>query len=260
MINLATGQLESWIAQIAWPFLRIGSCLMVAPAFAAVTVPARVRVVLAAAIALLVASLAPTPVAIAPFSAAGLVVAIQQIIVGVALGFCLQMIFDSVTLGGQLLANSMGLSFSFNVDPVRGTSTPALGDIYTLMVTLTFLSLNGHLRLLEVLTNSFSTLPIGTDGLGAEGLWHVAQWGSQLFSGALAIALPGVTSLLIVNIAFGVVSRASPSLNLFAVGFPVTLIFGLAILTAGLPTMQAGFVRLLESGFGMIQDLIGTRS
>ena len=175
------------------------------------------------------------------------------------MGFSLHIISNAITLGGQLLANSMGLSFSSNIDPVRGNSTPTLGDIYGFSVTR-HPGANGHLRLIEVLTSSFTSLPIGTDGLGAEGYWHLAQWGTQLFSGALAIALPGVTSLLVVHFAFGIVSRAAPSLNLFAVGFPVTLIFGSVILVAGLPTMQSGFVQLLEQAFGMVQGLVGIRS
>jgi flagellar biosynthetic protein FliR len=257
MLNFTTGQLEAWLAQLLWPFVRIGACLMVAPAFAAVAVPARVRVVLAGAIALLVAPLVPAPAGIAPFSAAGLVVTVQQVVIGVALGFALQIIFDCVAMGGQLLANSMGLSFAYNIDPMRGTGTPALGQLYSILVMLTFLALDGHLRLLEVLVEGFRSLPVGTTGLGADGLWRLVGWGSQIFSGALAIALPGVTALLVVNLAFGIVSRAAPTLNLLAVGFPITLVFGLAIVLAGLPTLQSGFVELLRQAFLLLQGLSG---
>ncbi|MGH8258847.1 MAG: flagellar biosynthetic protein FliR [Steroidobacteraceae bacterium] len=256
MITLTSGQLETWLAQLFWPFVRIGACLMVAPAFGAVTVPARIRVVLAGSIALVVAPLVPPPAGIAPFSAAGVVITVQQIVIGAALGFSLQIIFDAVTMGGQLLANSMGLSFAFNIDPVHGEQTPALGQLYSILVLLTFLALDGHLRVVEVLANGFRTLPVGTSGLGTEGLWQVVTWGTQIFGGALAIALPGVTALTIVNLAFGVVSRAAPSLNLFAVGFPVSLIFGLAIVLASLPMLQSSFVRLISSAFGLAQHLL----
>jgi flagellar biosynthesis protein FliR len=255
MISLGPQQLTAWLAQVFWPFARIGSCLMVAPAFSALFVPPRLRVVLAGAISLLVAPLLPAPPGIAPFSAAGLVVTAQQVLIGVALGFCLQLLFDAVTLGGQVVANGMGLSFSFNIDPSSGTSTPVLGQLYGLLVMLTFLALDGHLRLIEVLVEGFRTLPIGMSGLGSAGLWSVAQWGSQLFSAALAIALPGVTALLIVNLAFGVVSRAAPTLNLFAVGLPVSLVFGLVIVLYGLPSMQATFVRELEAAFLALHSL-----
>ncbi len=256
MITLTTGQLEGWLAQLFWPFVRIGACLMVAPAFAAIAVPARIRVVLAGSIALLVAPLLPPP-AIAPFSAQGLVVTVQQIVIGAALGFALQIIFDAVSMGGQLLANSMGLSFAFNVDPMHGAETPALGELYGILVLLTFLALDGHLRVVEVLADGFRTLPVGTSGLGAEGLWQLVGWGTQIFGGALAIALPGVTALTIVNLAFGVVSRAAPALNLFAVGFPVALVCGLAIVLASLPMLQTSFVRLIANAFGLTRHLLG---
>jgi flagellar biosynthesis protein FliR len=255
MISLTTGQLEGWLAQLLWPFVRISSCFMVAPAFGAIFVPARIRIVLAGAITLIVAPLVPSPADIAPFSAAGVVVTIQQVIVGIALGFSLQILFDAVTLGGQLLANSMGLSFAFNTDPMHGVETPVLGQLYSMLVMLTFLALDGHLKLIEVLVDGFRTLPVGTAGLGRDGVWSIVVWGSQLFSGALAVALPGVTALLIVNVAFGVMSRAAPQLNLFAVGFPISLVFGLLIVLAGLPSMQTTFIHLLSDAFDLLRRL-----
>jgi flagellar biosynthesis protein FliR len=260
MITLTTQQLHDWLAQLFWPFVRIGACLMVAPAFGATTVPPRVRIVLAASLTLLVAPLLPAPPAVEPLSGAGCVITAQQVVIGAALGFCLQVLFDAVTLGGQLLANSMGLSFAYNIDPLHGgdSSTPALGQLYTVLVMLTFLALNGHLALIETLVRSFSTLPVGTDGLGAAGLHTVAQWGSQLFAGALAIALPGVTALLIVNLAFGVMSRAAPAFNLFAIGLPVSLVFGLIIVGIGLSAVQSTFVELLGRSFAALAQLLGT--
>jgi flagellar biosynthesis protein FliR len=255
MINLTPGQLDAWLAQFLWPFVRIGACLMVAPAFGALFVPARIRLVLAGAITVVVAPLIPTQAAIPPFSMAGCVVTIQQLIIGVAIGFCLQLLFDAVTLGGQLLANSMGLSFAYNTDPLHGVETPVLGQLYSMLVMLTFLALNGHLAIIEVLVDGFRALPIGADGLGQNGLWATVSWGAQLFSGALSIALPGVTALLIVNVAFGVMSRAAPQFNLFAVGFPISLVFGLLIVLAGLPAMQATFTRLLSEAFDLVHTL-----
>jgi flagellar biosynthetic protein FliR len=255
-IDLTTGQLEAYVAQGFFPFTRIGACLMVAPMFGARFVPARTRVLLAAAITALVIPLVPAPT-IAPFSAAGFVVVAQQLLIGVAMGFALQVIFDALGLAGQLLANSMGLSFAFNVDPLRGSSTAALGQLYIILATLTFLALGGHLALLEVLVNGFTTLPVGTTGLGREGLWSMVLWGGQLFAGALMIALPGVTALLIVNLAFGVVSRAAPTLNLFAVGFPISLVVGLLVVLAGIGPLQEGVARLIAQGLAFLAALVG---
>jgi flagellar biosynthesis protein FliR len=257
VIAIAPGQLEGWLMQYFWPFVRIGSFLMVAPIIGATFVPPRFRIALAGSITLLVAPLVVLPQDIAPLSVAGMVVTMQQIFIGAATGFVLQIIFDSLAMGGQLLANSMGLSFAFNVDPQHGASTPVVGYMYMLMVTLTFLALNGHLAMIEALVDGFQTLPISTTGFGAEQWWQIAQWGNQLFSGALAVALPGMTALLIVNLAFGVMSRAAPSLNMFAVGFPITLVFGLLIVLMGLPAVQSSFTTLIGECLVLVRTLAG---
>ncbi len=257
MITITANQLDHALASVFWPFVRISSCFMVAPVFGAVSVPARLRIVLAAAITLLVAPLVSEPSGVAALSAAGALITIQQVIIGVALGFCLQLLFEAVSLGGELIANSMGLSLSYNLDPLRGESTPALSQLYTVLVTLIFLLLDGHLALIRILVAGFRTLPIGTAGLGAKGLWTVASWGSTLFSGALTVALPGMTALLVANLAFGVMSRAAPTLNLFAVGLPISLVFGLMVIVAGLPVLESGFIRLLGQTLVLLRHLSG---
>lgn len=254
-IELTTGQLESYVAQGFFPFARIGACLMVAPLFGARFVPARTRVLLAVALTALVVPLLPAPT-IAPFSGQGFVVVTQQLLIGVALGFALQVVFDSLGLAGQLLANSMGLSFAFNVDPLRGSSTAALGQLYIILATLVFLALGGHLALIEVLVQGFKPMPIGAT-LPSEALWSIVLWGGTLFSGAMSIALPGVTALLITNLAFGVVSRAAPSLNLFAVGFPISLVIGLLVVLAGMGPLVQGISQLIGQGLQFLRELSG---
>jgi len=255
MVTISYEQLMQWIGMYLWPFLRIGGCLMVAPVFGAKTVPPRVRLVLAAALTVLLGPMIKAPAQVELLSGTSMVIAIQQMIIGVALGFAVQIIFDAVVMGGQLLANSMGLSFAMNVDPLHGTSTPVLGQFYMIVVTLTYLSLNGHLVLIESLLQSFTLLPVGTTGLGGDGLWMLVNFGATLFSGALMIALPGLAAMLIVNFGFGVMSRAAPTLNLFAVGFPAALALGLIVVLLGLPAMQSGFIRLLGSVWLLLAEL-----
>ncbi len=165
MITLTTGQIEGWIAAWLWPFVRIGACLMVAPVFGAGAVPARMRLVLAGALTLVVAPLITQP-AVPMFSGQGVIITVQQMLIGVAIGFVLQIVFDALAMGGQLLANTMGLSFAFNVDPLRGTGAPVVGQFYTLVATLTFLALNGHLAVIQALVDGFGTMPVSMDGLG----------------------------------------------------------------------------------------------
>jgi len=255
VVSLA--QLEGWIGSAFWPFLRIGSCLMVAPMFGASYVPPRVRIVLAAALTVAMLPILPRVQDLTLLSGDGVVTTLQQLLIGLALGFALQLMFDALTLGGQILANGMGLGFAFNIDPLRGVTTPALGQFYTLLGVLVFLALDGHIALLETLIASFRGLPVGPAGLGPEALHALANWGDELFLGALRVALPGMTALLVINLAFGVISRAAPALNLFAIGFPITLISGLFIVLLGLPGVQTAFTDLLTAAFAFLRMLGG---
>ena len=250
-------QIESWIGSAFWPFLRIGACLMVAPMFGASYVPPRIRIVLAGAMTLVALPMIPHAQAMTVLSADGVITTVEQIVIGVALGFVLQLMFDALTLGGQILANGMGLGFAFNIDPLRGVTTPALGQFYTLLGILVFLALDGHIALIETLISSFRGLPVGPSGLSAQALHSLADWGDEMFLGALRVALPGMTAMLVINLAFGVTSRAAPALNLFAVGFPVTLIFGFVIVLLGLPGIQTVLTDLLSAAFQFMRMLVG---
>lgn len=258
MLPLFTyAQIEYWLGQGFWPFVRIGACLMVAPMFGATYVPPRIRIVLALALTIMVLPVIPHASAVTLLSADGVVTTAQQIVIGVAMGFVLQLMFDALTLGGQLLANGMGLGFAFNVDPLRGVQTPALGQFYVLLGSLTFLALDGHIALIQTLVATFHGLPVGPAGLSAAMLHALADWGSQMFIGALRIALAGITALIVINLGFGVISRAAPSMNLFGVGFPVTLVFGLIVLVLGLPTLQTGLIDMLSAAFAFVRALAG---
>jgi flagellar biosynthetic protein FliR len=136
--------------------------------------------------------------------------------------------------------------------------TPALGQLYVMLGSLTFLALDGHLALIDTIVTSFRGLPIGPQGFSSEALRALADWGDQLFVGALRVALPGMTALLVINLAFGAISRAAPSLNMFAIGLPITLIFGLLVLFFGLPNMQTGFTALMKSAFQFMHALTGS--
>lgn len=255
MVNLDVSQLQHWLGGLFWPFVRIGACLMMAPVYGASYVPRRLRLVLAGAVTLTVAPLLPAVPEVALLSVDGVITTVQQLLIGAALGFALQLLFDALMLGGQLLANGMGLGFAFNLDPLRGVTTPALGQLYVVLGTLVFLALDGHLALLNTVVDSFRGLPVGTSGFDAVRWRALADWGGILFIGGLRVALPGMAALLVINLAFGVMSRAAPSLNLFAVGLPVTLIFGLAIVTFGMPTIGTAFTGLLAEGFDFTRTL-----
>jgi flagellar biosynthetic protein FliR len=254
VLALVPGQLEAWVAHAFFPFVRIGACLMVAPIFGAQFLPARARILLAVAITALVLPLLP-PTPVKPLSVEGAVITIHQVLIGAATGFVLAVAFDALAMGGQLLANGMGLGFAFNVDPLRGTGTAVLGQFYMVLVTLTFLALDGHVALIATLVKGFEHMPVAASAPAAETWWAVASWGTQLFAGALRVALPGMTALLVANLAFGVVSRAAPTLNLFAVGFPAMILFGLVIVLFGLPAVQTAFVESIDAAFALLGRL-----
>lgn len=249
MLDITQAQLMGWLSAWFWPFVRIAACFSVAPVFGANFVPARVKIALAGFTAYLLAPVLPPMPDVPLFSLVGVQIIAQQIIIGLGVGFILQLAFDAVGLAGQLLANSMGLSFAFNVDPLRGASTAAVGQFYLVLMVLTFLILDGHLAIIQVLAEGFRTLPVGTAGLGAEGLWGMVVIGGMLFAGALKIALPALTALMVANLAFGLISRAAPTLNIFSVGFPISLVFGLLVLQFSLPGVQQGFIELMRQAF-----------
>lgn len=250
-------QLLAWLQQYFWPFLRIGALLMVAPVLGARTVPARIRVLLALLLTLVVAPLLPAPAPIEVFSAQWFAALAQQMLIGLVAGFVLLLVFEAVIVGSSLIAYGMGLGFAQLADPLRGVSTPVLGQFLTVTATLLFVALGGHLILIELIAASFQTLPVGS-GLGVDEISLLLRFASLVFTGGLQLALPVVIALLVVNLAMGVISRSAPTLNLFAVGFPVTLVAGLILVRAGLPAIQKGVEALLEQAWVLLARLLGT--
>ncbi len=137
--------------------------------------------------------------------------------------------FQLFTVAGQIIAMQMGMGFASMVDPTNGVSVTVISQFFLMMVSLTFVAMNGHLVVLEVLIEGFLRSPTSIDGGLPQLSWQIASLGSWMFGGAVLIALPAVTSLLVVNLAFGVMTRAAPQLNIFSIGFPLSLLFGLVI-------------------------------
>jgi flagellar biosynthesis protein FliR len=228
-----------------WALFRVAGLLMVAPVFGVRLVPTRIRLALCVAITLVIAPLLPSGPR-DPSWPLLVWISIQETMIGVAMGFGLQMIFDALITAGQTIAMSMGLGFAMLVDSQHGVSVPVLSQFFLILGTLVFLSLNGHLAAIQLLVDSFRLLPTGQH-LSTDGLWLLVGWGSAMFAGALKVALPAIVAILVVNIAFGVVSRAAPSLNLFSVGFPATLLLGFMILLFSINGFTASFTELLTA-------------
>ncbi len=257
LMTLDLGHLTAGLEAYAWAFLRLSGFLMIAPLFGQTLVPGRVKIVFAIFLTMVLAPLTPKMPFIDPFSATALLTVAQQLLIGIAIGFVVQIVFDALLLAGQVIANTMGLGFATLIDPNRGQSTVVVSQFFLVLGMLLFLSLDGHLLLLGALADSFQWLPPGPDGLGAPAFATIAAWGGKIFSAGALIALPAVVGLLLVNLAFGVVSRAAPQLNLFAVGFPASMVLGFAMLMLSLPSLQGAVERLLLEAFMSIRSILG---
>ena len=248
--------LLEWLGQFVWSLFRIAAMFMVVPLFGARYIPVRVRLALSVAMALVLYPILPAPPAVEPFSPEGVALVFQQVLIGVAMGFIMQLVFDAIVIGIQTVSMSMGLGFAVFLDNQNGVQVPVLSQLHLLIALLLFLSFDGHLMLVQLLADSFRVLPIGVGTLSADAFWLVASWGSKLFIGAMKVALPAATAVLIVNLSIGVISRAAPTLNLFAIGQPLTMLVGFVVLYATLPTLQGSLVFLLEQAMLSVERLL----
>ncbi|WP_293367944.1 flagellar biosynthetic protein FliR [Nevskia sp.] len=253
-------QLIAWLEAWFWPMVRIGGVLATAPVLGGRVVPVRIRVVLMVLLTMVIAPLLPAAPYLETFKAEWWLEVGQQLLIGIAMGFVLMIVFEAVVLAGELISYGMGLSFAQLVDPLRGAGTPVVGQLLMVMATLLFLSVGGHLRLIEALAVSFQTLPVGGAGLDAEAFSMLARWGSNLFVGGVQIALPVMIALLLVNLAFGVMSRSAPALSALSVGFPIALGAGLVLLSYSLPTLAAVLNHMLDQAFTLIGELFRSRA
>lgn len=248
-MRFTDAQLIAWLQQFAWPLARISSALLIAPVLGSARVSARIRMLLALLLTLLIALQLPAAAPVALFGADWWAILLQQLAIGLLIGFTLQLVFEAVTLAGELISASASLSFATLADPLRGVSTPVIGQFLTISATLLFLALGGHLQLVGWLARSFSLMPVAGDGVGIAQVGSVLRFSGQLFAGGLALALPLLVALLTVNLALGVISRSAPALNLFAVGFPLSLIGCLVLLYLAMPAMLEHIEVLFDGGW-----------
>ncbi len=254
-LSIDATRLPMLIAQLWWPALRIGGFVASAPLVSAVTVPPRVKIVLTLALALLLAPAVVVPATLSVFSARGVLVAAQDLVIGLSIGTVAQIAFEAISFAGQTIATTMGLGFASLIDPQRGANSPALGQLFMVFAILTYLALDGHLVLFAELAESFRTLPIGANPFGRGGVLAVAVWGGRIFQSGILIALPAVVALIIVNLALGVLTRAAPQMNLFGVGFPLTMVAGYLVLLIGVGGLGYGIVRTLHQSIAAIAEM-----
>ena len=256
MISISSAQLDAWLALFIFPMTRILALLATAPVFSNAALPVRIRLIAGLAVTLAMAPALPPMPAIPASSWIGLIVLAEQIVIGTLLGFALRITFAAVDVAGELIGLQMGLGFATFFDPNSGGQTPVIAEFVGLLTMLIFLSLNGHLLTLSVLAESFTLLPVSTTPVNAAAFSLLAGWSATLFSTGLLLALPLITALLIANIALGVLARIAQQLNLFAVGFPVTLALGFLVLMLSLPYIGAAMEGLFSKGFQAMEAVM----
>ncbi|WP_235602864.1 flagellar biosynthetic protein FliR [Piscirickettsia litoralis] len=231
MLELTTAEIHAWVAGYFWPFIRIAAMLMSIAVLGSQYVAKHVRLVLAALITIIAVPIIPPVPELDILSIDSLMITIQQVLIGVFIGFMTQLLFQIFVIGGQMIAMQMGLGFAALVDPQNGFIVTGVSQVYFIMVALLFFTMNGHLVFIQMVVESFRLLPIKAgDELSMQFIWLMLEKFSWVFSKAVLIALPAILSLLLINFAFGVMSRAAPQLNVFSIGFPTTLLMGRLLL------------------------------
>ena len=256
MLSVTSAQLEGWLALLAFPMARILGFVGAAPVFGNNAVPRRIKLVVGLAVTMGVLPVVTATPPEAIDSWAGILILFQQTLIGIAMGLVLRVVFAALDLMGEIISLQMGLSFATFFDPVAGGQTAVVGEFLTLIATLVFLSLNGHLLMIDALARSFEWLPVSAT-LPHKGGWLIlARFGASIFASGLLMALPVVTALLITNIALGVLTRAAPQLNLFAIGFPITLTVGFGVLLLALGHLAPLLQYFYDAGFTTLADLL----
>ena len=255
-MEYAVDYIYSLLTQYIWTFARVGAFFMVMPIISTPLVSTRLRLSIALAVTLLIASGLPEKVPdLEPFSLASTFVIGQQILIGAVMAFTLQILFQIFVVGGQLVAMQSGLGFGTLMDPVNGINVTSISQLYLMSVNLLFFTMNGHLTVISMLSESFATLPIGAP-LPQESLMALAKMGSWLFSSGLLVAWPAVISLLVVNFTFGVISRVAPQMNIISIGFPFTMVTGLVIIWLTLPNVLPQFDVLSAHAFLNMKSIV----
>lgn len=255
-MNFGFGPLEAEFWRMVFLMTRCGAALFAAPLFGSAQVPAQVRVVLAGALAVMLCAWTAIPPPSALFSLPGLLDTCGEIVIGLALGFALQFAFAAPVIAAEMIGASMGLSIATAADPLSGAHSPALGQYFTVVLTVIFLALGAHLQWFALLVDSYRAFPPGGGWFTPDRMGIMAAFGAQMFVSALVLALPVVLLLLLVQVMFGVLARSAPSLNIFALGLPLGMLAGLAGLVASAPLVADAMGDVVALALGQAQAML----
>lgn len=256
MISFTSAQLTAWLAAFIFPLARILALISSSPIFGNKEIPPRIKVSLAMAITIVIAPTLTIPANLDPASAQGVFVLMQQVVAGLIMGFAMRLIFTAVEMAGDLAGMQMGLGFASFYDPVNASFTPVVAQFLGIIAALLFLAADGHLYMLAALADSFRDFPIGASIPSASAFRTMAEWGGSMFNHALQFSLPIIGALLITNLALGILTRSAPQLNIFAIGFPITLAVGFVALMLTLPYLAPLMEYFTHSGLDTVSRVM----
>jgi len=255
-LELAIDQILGWAVTYLWVLVRVGAMLMVAPIFGSQALPMRIRLLIAVVVTLILTPMVPEIPAVDPLSIAGLAMIVQQLLIGVAMGFILTLVLSAFIIAGESIAMSMGLGFAQTVDPQNGVSVPLVSQFLTIVVTLLMVTMNVPGMIVKMLADSFSILPISPIGLTPEDFRAIVWFGQRMYINAVLVALPIVATLMMVNLAMGVITRAAPQMNIFSVGFPATLMIGFFLMFLAAPLWFPNLEQFVQEAFVLITEIL----
>jgi flagellar biosynthetic protein FliR len=256
-LHFGFGALEAEFWRWAFLMTRIGAAMTAAPFFGATNVPAQLRVIMAAAVALLVANWTNASAPADLFSLPGLLAMAGEVLVGLALGFVLQMAFAAPTIAAEIIGGGMGMGLAASIDPQTGAHSPSMGQYYGVLLTLVFLGMGGHLQWLALVVKSYQTFPPGATWLGPERYMLILSFAGSMFTTAVAIALPISLVLLLVQVLTGVLGRSAPALNLFSLGLPAGIAAGFVALIASAPLLTDRLMVLTQDSIAAVARVLG---
>ncbi len=256
-MDLGFAQATAFVGSLLWPMMRIGAMLLAMPVIGTRLMPTRVKIITTFVLAMVVVPLIPEVPEVEALSLQGMFISVQQVLIGAAMGFTLQLVFGALMVAGEAIAMSMGLGFASMVDPANGVNVPMVSQLFIIIGTLIFLALGGHLMLIQLVVSSFQSLPIAPTGVMRDSFWAIFAWGSQMYIGAIWVAVPALISMLVVTLSMGVMTRAAPQLNIFSVGFPVTMFLGFIILILILPGFLPRINQLMLEAMQLSQRIAG---
>ena len=248
MLNFTSNELYGWVVALLWPLFRILGLIAASPLFGNRSVPAREKILLGIGLTLIIAPTSPKIAPLDPVSLPGLLIVAQQFLIGLAMGFSVRIVFSAVEMAGEIIGLTMGLGFATFFDPQSQGRSSAISQFLALLATMAFLAVNAHLVLLQVLAESFISLPIAAEPIAGFGFKQLADWGGKIFSAGIQISMPILAALLLVNIALGILTRAAPQLNLFGIGFPLTLAVGFVMIALVIPYLSIPMQTLFNQG------------